>query len=483
MGQRIGGGQRQAGALRPGLYRSDPPRRPDLGADLAAPPADPTPSGPSANGRPAAAGSHPVTVAELADAAGLHRIDVVAWRDFDDPEAGGSELHAHRIIAAWSDAGLDVSLTTSSVPGAPPEVLRDGSRVQRRSGRYAVFPRTMISGALGRIGSGDGLVEIWNGMPFFSPLWVHCPSVVFLHHVHAEMWGMVLPPWMARIGYAVEHRVAPPVYRRSRLITLSESSKREIVERLHLSSDRIEVAPPGIDPHFSPGGERSPVPLVVAVGRLVPVKRFHLLIDALVELRRQIPELRATIAGEGYERPDLEARLREVGAERWISLPGYLPDDELVELYRRAWVVASTSQREGWGMTVTEAGACGTPAVATRIGGHEDAVLDGCSGLLIDSPDDLANALGKVLRDEVLRNRLGLGALEHSARFTWEATAVATLAVLAGESRAARRLRRSRPGPVWRLAPSTQTSAEPSTPPIPSPRGNGSGPHAAGARG
>jgi glycosyltransferase involved in cell wall biosynthesis len=462
MSQRIGGGQREVGAPRPGQHGSAPLVGKTLGTDLTGPSADPEAPSASligANGRPGTAGSRPMTIAELADAAGLHRIDVIAWRDFDDPEAGGSELHAHRIIAAWSDAGLDVSLTTSSVPGAPVEVLRNGCRVQRRSGRYAVFPRTMVSGALGRIGSGDGLVEIWNGMPFFSPLWAHCPSVVFLHHVHAEMWGMVLPPWMARIGYAVEHRLAPPVYRRSRLITLSESSKREIVERLHLSSDRIEVAPPGIDPQFSPGGERSPVPLVVAVGRLVPVKRFHLLIDALVELRRQIPDLRATIAGEGYERPALEARIRAAGAEEWISLRGYVPDDDLVELYRRAWVVAAASQREGWGMTVTEAGACGTPAVATRIGGHEDAVVDGRSGLLIDAPGELATALGKVLRDEVLRRRLGHGALEHSARFTWEATDVATLAVLAGEVGAAEQLKGSRPGPVWRSPLSTPTSA------------------------
>jgi glycosyltransferase involved in cell wall biosynthesis len=398
-------------------------------------------------------------LAAIAAEAGLRRVHFVAWRDLDDPEAGGSELHAHHVASLWSEAGLDVTFRTSAVAGAPAALTRDGYRVLRRAGRYGIFPGAVWEGLRQGYRPGDALVEIWNGMPFFSPLWAHCPSVVFLHHVHAEMWGMVLPPWMARIGYAVEHRVAPPVYRRSRLITLSESSKREIVERLHLSSDRIEVAPPGIDPQFSPGGERSPVPLVVAVGRLVPVKRFHLLIDALIELRGQIPDLRATIAGEGYERPALEARIRAAGAESWISLCGYVPDDDLVELYRRAWVVASASQREGWGMTVTEAGACGTPAVATRIGGHEDAVVDGRSGLLIDDPSELATAIGKVLRDEVLRRRLGHGALEHSARFTWEVTAVATLAVLADEAGAAGRLKGPRPGPAWRPTPSTQTSA------------------------
>ena len=229
---------------------------------------------PRRSANPASSSSPTCSVGEIAERAGLKRIDVVAWRDFDDPEAGGSELHAHRVMTAWAKAGIDVSMTTSSVPDGRTVVRRDGYRVVRRSGRYAVFPRTMLSGALGRIGSGDGLVEIWNGMPFFSPLWAHCPHIVFLHHVHAEMWKMVLPAGMAESGYAIEHRVAPPVYRRSRIVTLSSSSKREIVDLLGIPGPRVSVTPPGVEPQFSPGGERSDVPLVVAVGRLVPVKRL-----------------------------------------------------------------------------------------------------------------------------------------------------------------------------------------------------------------
>jgi len=371
---------------------------------------------------------------EIAERSGLRRIDVLAWRDFDDPEAGGSELHAHRVIAAWSKAGLDVSMTTSSVPGGRRVVRRDGYRVIRRAGRYSVFPRSILSGALGRIGTGDGVVEIWNGMPFFSPVWSRSPQITFLHHVHAEMWKMVLPRGMAEAGHLLEHRIAPPLYRRSRIVTLSESSKAEIVERLHLPADRISVTPPGVEPRFSPGGERSPVPLVVAVGRLVPVKQFHLLVEALVRLKADVPDLRAVIAGEGYERPALEALLRGHGAEEWIRLPGFVDDEALVDLYRRSWVVASSSLREGWGMTVTEAGACGTPAVATRIGGHADAVVDGQSGILVDGTDGMVSALRAVLRDEVLRRRLGVGALDRASRLTWDATARGTLAALGAEA-------------------------------------------------
>jgi len=172
----------------------------------------------------------------------------------------------------------------------------------------------------------------------------------------------------------------------------------------------------------------------VAVGRLVPVKRLHLLIEALVAMKSAHPELRAVIAGEGYERPALEALIRRREATSWISLPGYVSEETLIDLYRRAWVLASTSQREGWGMTITEAGACGTPSVVSRISGHQDAVRHGASGFLVDGHDDLVAGLDAVLRDEVLRKRLGVAAREHAARFTWDATARGTLAALGVEA-------------------------------------------------
>ena len=379
---------------------------------------------------------HGDDLAAIAAEAGLRRIHFVAWRDLDDPEAGGSELHAHKVASLWAEAGLDVTFRTSAVPGGPPALTRGGYRVQRRAGRYAVFPGAAWEGI--RMGQrpGDGLVEIWNGMPFFSPLWYRGPRVVFLHHVHAEMWGMVLPPALARLGDAVERRLAPPVYRRSRVVTLSESSRREIEEMLGLRADRITVAPPGVDPRYTPAlaAMRSPVPLVVAVGRLVPVKRFDVLLRALARVKKEQPALEAVIVGEGYERPALESLRAELGATDWVQLPGRVGEDELRSWYRRAWVVASSSQREGWGMTLTEAAACGTPSVATNIAGHADAVLDGESGLLVDDGDDLAPALARVLGDDVLRSRLAKGALARARWFTWEATARRALEALAAEA-------------------------------------------------
>jgi glycosyltransferase involved in cell wall biosynthesis len=377
---------------------------------------------------------------------------MLAWRDLDDPEAGGSERHAHHVASLWAAAGLDVTLRTSVATGQPSRIERDDYHVMRKGKRYSVFPRSALSGLVGWQGRPDGLVEVWNGTPFFSPLWARCPRVVFLHHVHAEMWRMVLRPWRARAGEFVEQRLAPPLYRDTRVVTLSPSSRVEIVDMLGLRASRVSVVRPGIDTLFSPGGERSPHPMVVAVGRLVPVKRFELLMDALAEVRRAVPDLRATIVGEGYERARLEAHRRALGAEEWLDLPGYMGKEQLLDVYRRAWVLASTSQREGWGMTVSEAAACATPAVVSRIAGHVDAVEDGVSGLVVRIDERVrrqdraptarfADALRVVLSDPALRARLGRGASSGAQELTWEATAAGTLDALVDEAVAG-----SRPG-------------------------------------
>jgi glycosyltransferase involved in cell wall biosynthesis len=371
---------------------------------------------------------------DLAAEAGLQRVSMLAWRDLDDPEAGGSEVHASTVARLWAEAGIEVTIRTSFAAGQPQMSWRNGYRVIRKAGRYMVFPRAAFSEMMGWHGGKDGLVEIWNGMPFMSPVWARTPHVTWLHHVHADMWNMTLPPKLATVGRTLESRIAPKFYRRTPIVTLSDSSKRELVDDLHFKRSMVHVVPPGIDPRFSPGGHKSPTPLVVAVGRLVPVKRFEVLVEALVRLRSRHPDLEAVIVGEGYRREQLETQIHEARAERWLHLVGHITDDEVIDLYRRAWVLSSASAREGWGMTVTEAAACGTPSVVTRIAGHSDAVAEGTSGLLADSPDELVSGLDRVITDAEVRARLSEGALRHAEQFTWAATARGTLEVLAAEA-------------------------------------------------
>jgi glycosyltransferase involved in cell wall biosynthesis len=381
-------------------------------------------------------------LATMAASAGIRRIHMLAWRDLADVEAGGSELHAATIARHWADAGLEVTVRTSYAQGSPPTATRDGYRVIRRAGRYAIFPRAVLAELVGRHGERDALVEIWNGVPFFSPLWCTGPRIVFLHHHHEKMWPLVLPARYAHLGSTLETRIAPPFYRRTSIVTLSESSKRELVDHMHLRAENVRVVPPGIDARFRPGPAKSDHPLVVAVGRLMPSKRFDVLIERLDEVRRSRPDVELVIVGEGYERDNLQQLIADRRAGDWVRLAGRVSDDELVSLYQRAWVVASASIAEGWGMTLTEAAACGTPAIATSIAGHRDAVADGVSGVLVDDDADLTATLLEVLSDAAVRDRLSAGALAHARRFTWAATARGAMQALVED---ARRRRRPRP--------------------------------------
>ena len=371
---------------------------------------------------------------EMASIAGLRRVHVVAWRDLADIEAGGSEVHAAEWQRRWAEAGIELTVRTSYAQGHAQEGTRDGYRVIRKHGRFMVFPTTVLAEVLHRTGPRDGLVEIWNGTPYLSPLWAGCAHITLVHHVHKDMWRLVLEDRLAPYGEFLERRLAPPFYRRTPIVALSQSTKAELVDYLHLKPERISVVPPGIDPRYSPCGPKSVAPLVVSVGRLMAPKRFDELIRVCDRVRRHHPDLQLVIVGDGYERLALEEQVAAMRAEGWIRIAGHVSDEELLALYRQAWVVASASIAEGWGMTLTEAAACGTPAVATRINGHTDSVREGQSGLLADGSRELGEKLDRVLSDRDLRQQLSAGAVDYAATLTWDATAIGVLEPLAREA-------------------------------------------------
>lgn len=361
---------------------------------------------------------------------GLRRVHVLAWRDLDDLEAGGSEVHLHEVVRRWAAVGLDVRVRTSAVATGAQTVVRDGYRVVRRAGRYLVFPRAVLAELARLDGRRDALVEVWNGVPFLSPLWARGPRMVFQHHDHAAMWPLVIAsPLLAGVGSVIEHRLAPPLYRGTPIVTLSESSKAELASGLGHRPESLHVVPPGVHRRYRPGGRRDLDPLVLSVGRLTPSKRVDVLLRALAAAREVRPELRLEVVGEGPEEMRLRALIDELELTDAVVLRGRVSDDDLVDAYQRARVVASASVSEGWGMTLTEAAACGTPTVATDVVGHRDAVDHGRSGLL--AADDTALS-GLLLEATGPRwDGLSAGALAHAGRFDWDRTATEAFRILA----------------------------------------------------
>jgi glycosyltransferase involved in cell wall biosynthesis len=196
--------------------------------------------------------------------------------------------------------------------------------------------------------------------------------------------------------------------------------------------DRVIAVPYGVDDRFAPGGGRTPQPSVVAVGRLAPVKRFDRVIDAVVQARRTVSDLTATIVGQGPLTDDLRRRIDAADADGYIRLAGRVDDAELIDLYRSSWLVVSGSIAEGWGLSLTEASGCGTPALATDIRGHRNSVLHDESGILVH-PDELGTTMAILLTDRARLDRLATGALRWGRSLTWEASTLGLTKALHAE--------------------------------------------------
>jgi glycosyltransferase involved in cell wall biosynthesis len=178
-----------------------------------------------------------------------------------------------------------------------------------------------------------------------------------------------------------------------------------------------------------PGGTKSETPLFVFVGRLVAMKRAGLCIEAMQEVVKRRPDARLAIVGSGPEHEELEGRIRKLGLEETVAIVSGDPlfgagsGDLKVDLMQRAWALVLPSVKEGWGMVVTEAAACGTPSIVTDVTGLREVVVAGVTGLSVSADPtatELAQAMLRIAEDEDLRDSLSRGAIEWAARFDWD---------------------------------------------------------------
>ena len=368
------------------------------------------------------------------------RVLILTWRDAGHPEAGGSETFVERVSDGLVSLGHEVTIFTAGYEGAAREQTRAGRTYVRRGGRYSVYARAGAHLARSRRRY-DVVLDVQNGVPFWTPLWTRTPVVDVVHHVHREQWPEVFGPVRARFGWWLESRVAPRVYSGKDYLTVSDATRQELLT-LGVPAERVNVVYSGNDLPVDtgePAPPRTDHPSMVVLGRLVPHKRVELAIEALARHRESHPALTLTIVGHGYWEPELRAHAEALGVADSVDFAGFVEEGSKHDLLARSWIQLLPSVKEGWGLVVLEAGFHRTPTVAFRsAGGTTESIVDRATGLLADDDEDFLDGVGQLLDDAGLREELGRAARDHAQKFSWEGTAKGVETVLASAAAARR---------------------------------------------
>ncbi len=359
------------------------------------------------------------------------RVLLLNERDPLHPKAGGAEVHVAEIAKRLAGHGIDVTQLACAHPGARAPAVEEleGLRVRRLGPLPVYYPRVVATTVREtRAGSWDVVVEHLNKVPFCSRAYAAAPVLAVNHHLFGHS-AFAQVAWPIAAGVVMIERLIPRVYRDVPFLAVSESSRRDLIER-GIPGEHIDLLYNGIVP---PAREPTPVserPLRVAyLGRLERYKRIDLLVRACAQLAEHRPDLELVVVGRGAESARLEALAAELGLSTRARFTGFVSDAERDALLAGARVAVCPSVKEGWGLTVIECNALGVPVVATDAPGLRDAVRDGETGLLVaDGPPEafterLVRAIDALLDDPERLTRLAAAARAWSGRFDWDTSA------------------------------------------------------------
>jgi glycosyltransferase involved in cell wall biosynthesis len=355
---------------------------------------------------------------------------LVNWQDLENPQAGGAEIHLFEIFGRLARMGHRVRLVCSGWRGAAPRATVKGIDVARVGGRnsFALRARAAVHRAI-RAERPDVLVEDVNKLPLFLPIGTDLPFCAVVPHLFGET-AFEEAPWPVAAAVWLAERPFPSAYRRAAFHAISESTGDDLVAR-GVPRERVRVIHPGVDSvRFIPDpSARAVAPRFLYVGRLKRYKGIGLAVRALALARRRRPDLSLDIAGSGDHLEDLRRLCAELGVSEAVTFHGFVSESEKIALLRGAWANVFPSPKEGWGITVVEAAACGTPSLASDSPGLRDSVRDGETGYLVPhgDVDVLAARMLELAGNLPLVTRLGAAARCFAERHSWERTTADTL--------------------------------------------------------
>lgn len=259
---------------------------------------------------------------------------------------------------------------------------------------------------------------------YFLPPAVGAPTVLTVHDVSFELF----PQFFSRKALVRDRLlIRNSAQRATKVVTISETSRRDLMDIYGLAPDRVVAIPLGVAPSFSPEDsavQRSAAdgrPLrLLAVGTLQPRKNLGRLLEAVRTIARDTPVILRIVGPDGFQADAIRAQ--DVGTAQ-VEIVGYVTDEALADIYRWADMLVYPSIYEGFGLPVIEAMACGTPVV-TSTGGSLPEVA-GDAAIIVDPLDvaAIADGIRRIADDHVLAGELRMRGLARAAEFTWEETA------------------------------------------------------------
>jgi glycosyltransferase involved in cell wall biosynthesis len=279
---------------------------------------------------------------------------------------------------------------------------------------------------------GSGLLGMMDdGWPVLATL--HHPITVDrdldLEHAANAWRRLTLRRWYGFLG--MQMKVAREI---PRVVTVSESSKRDIVAQMGVRADRLHIVPVGVDPeifHPIPAIARVPGRLMTTTSSDVPMKGLVPLLEALAKARTERDDIELVIIGKAKEKSKIPALIERLALQDSVQFVSGVATERIVELYAETEVAVVPSLYEGFSLPAIEAMACGVPVVATTGGALPEVVgTHGETGLLVPpgDPGALAHMILRALDDAELRARIGAaGRARVLDKFTWRATAIGTV--------------------------------------------------------
>jgi glycosyltransferase involved in cell wall biosynthesis len=359
------------------------------------------------------------------------KILVFNWQDSKNPFAGGAEVHLHEIFSRIVRQGHSVTLVCSQFRGGAPRDIIDGVRIIRVGTRnffnFAVPLWYLFFGS-----KYDVVIDDVNKIPFYAPLYVRKPVVSLFHHLFGKSIYLETNPLVASYVYVAEWLI-PRVYKRVRAVAVSESTKAELVGR-GMPGDKITIIYNAVDhTQYSPGTPKKDLKHRIGfLGRIKKYKSIDHLLEAFERVKTELPQSKLVVIGDGDYLPTLKRMAAKTVHRDDIEFTGYVSGEEKVRRIRELDVVVNTSSKEGWGLTVIEANACGIPVIGANVPGLRDSILNEKTGLLYEYGDieALTALIFRYFGDDKLRNKLSENALTWAGKFNWDDSADAFLKVI-----------------------------------------------------